>query len=101
MPASMMERTVEPKIYFRTCAALLALLALTWGIAYVDLGSFNLILALAIALSKAVLIALFFMHIKGSNRLLHGAAMAGIMWLMILIALSLSDYFTRGWNPLK
>jgi cytochrome c oxidase subunit IV len=97
----MMEKTVEPKVYFRTCAALLALLGLTWGIAYADLGSFNLIVALAIAFSKAVVIALFFMQIKGSNRLLHLAAMAGMLWLMILIALSLSDYFTRGWDPLK
>jgi cytochrome c oxidase subunit 4 len=96
-----MERTVEPKIYFLTCGALLALLALTWGIAYVDLGSFNLIVAVTIAFSKAIVIALFFMHIKGSNRLLHLAAIAGVMWLMILITLSLSDYFTRGWNPLK
>ena len=80
---------------------MLALLALTWGIAYVDLGSFNLIVALAIALAKAIVIALFFMHIKGSNRLLHLAAVAGLMWLAILIALTLSDYFTRGWNPLK
>ena len=94
----MTEKTVEPKIYFRTCAALLALLALTWGIAYIDLGSFNLIVALAIAFSKAIVIALFFMHIKGSNRLLHLAAMAGGTWLMILIALSLSDYFS-GFQP--
>lgn len=92
----MMEKITDPKIYFRTCAALLALLVLTWGIAYVDLGSFNLIVALAIALAKAIVIALFFMHIKGSNRLLHLAAAAGLMWLTILIALTLSDYFTRG-----
>jgi cytochrome c oxidase subunit IV len=97
----MMEKIVDQKVYFRTCAALLALLALTWGIAYVDLGSFNLIVALAIALAKAIIIALFFMHIKGRNRLLHLAAVAGLMWLAILTSLTLSDYFTRGWNPLK
>ncbi len=92
----MMEKVVDPKIYFRTCAALLALLALTWGVAYVDLGSFNLIVALSIAIAKAIVIALFFMHIKGSDRLLHLVAVAGLMWLAILIALTLSDYFTRG-----
>jgi cytochrome c oxidase subunit 4 len=96
-----MEKISDPGIYFRTCAALLALLALTWGFAYIDLGSFNLIVALAIAFTKAIVIALFFMHIKGSNRLLHLAAVAGLMWLAILIALTLSDYFTRGWNPLN
>jgi cytochrome c oxidase subunit 4 len=96
-----MEKVIEPKIYFRTCIALLALLALTWGIAYVDLGPFNLIVALAIAICKAVLIALFFMHIKGSSRLLHLAAFAGIIWLLFLISLTLGDYFTRGWVPLN
>jgi cytochrome c oxidase subunit 4 len=97
----MMEKISEPKIYLKTCAALLAMLALTWAVAYVDLGPFNLIAALAIAIAKTILIALFFMHIKGSNRLLHLAAVAGVMWLAIMITLTLSDYFTRGWNPLK
>jgi cytochrome c oxidase subunit 4 len=97
----MMEKISAPKIYLKTCVALLALLALTWAVAYVDLGPFNLIAALAIAIAKAILIALFFMHIKGSNRLLHLAAVAGVMWLAIMITLTLSDYFTRGWNPLK
>jgi cytochrome c oxidase subunit 4 len=96
-----MEKVVDPKIYFRTCAALLALLALTWGTAHTDLGSFNLIVALAIAIAKAIVIALFFMHMKGSNRLLHLASIAGLMWLAILIALTVSDYVTRDWNPLK
>ena len=90
-----MEKIVDPKIYFRTCAALLALLAVTWAIAYVDLGPFNLIVALAIAITKAIVIALFFMHIKGSSRLLHLAAVAGLLWLLILISLTLGDYFTR------
>jgi cytochrome c oxidase subunit 4 len=98
---SLMEKTVDPKIYLRTCAALLALLAATWLIAYVDLGPFNLIVALAIAITKAIVIALFFMHIKGSSRLLHLAALAGVIWLLILGALTLGDYFSRGWVPLN
>jgi len=96
-----MEKAVDPKIYVRTCAALLALLAVTWLIAYVDLGPFNLIVALGVAIAKAIVIALFFMHIKGSSRLLYLAAVAGLMWLLILISLTLSDYFTRGWVPLN
>ncbi|PYL55752.1 MAG: hypothetical protein DMF29_00775 [Verrucomicrobia bacterium] len=96
-----MEEIIQPKTYLRTCAGLLALLGLTWMIAYVDLGPFNLIAALAVAIIKAILIALFFMHIKGSSRLLHLAAVAGLMWLLILISLTLSDYFTRGWVPLN
>jgi cytochrome c oxidase subunit IV len=96
-----MEKVVDPKIYLRTCLALLALLGLTWAIAYVDLGPFNLIVALAIAITKAIVIALFFMHIRGSNRLLHLAALAGVIWLLILGALTFGDYFTRGWVPLN
>jgi cytochrome c oxidase subunit 4 len=96
-----MEKVVPSKIYVRTCIALLALLALTWTIAYVDLGPFNLIVALAVAIAKAILIALFFMHIKGSSRLLHLAAVAGLIWLLFLIALTLGDYATRGWVPLN
>ncbi|HEX4652616.1 MAG TPA: cytochrome C oxidase subunit IV family protein [Candidatus Udaeobacter sp.] len=92
-----MQEIVQPKIYLRTCLALLGLLALTWTVGYVDLGPFNLIIALAIAMTKAILIALFFMHIRGSSPLLHFAAVAGVIWLLILISLTLSDYFTRGW----
>ena len=77
------------------------LLALTWGIGYIDLGLFNLIVALAIAITKALLVALFFMHIKGSSRLLHLAAAVGVIWLLIMLGLTLSDYSTRGWVPLN
>ena len=97
----MKEEVVQPKVYVGTCFALLALLALTWAIAYVDLGPFNLIVALALAITKAIVIALFFMHIKGSSRLLHLAAVAGVIWLLFLISLTLADYFTRGWVPLN
>jgi cytochrome c oxidase subunit 4 len=96
-----MEEIVQPKIYIRTCVALLVLLAVTWSVAYVDLGPFNLIVVLAVAMTKAILIALFFMHVKGSSRLLHLAAVAGVVWLLFLISLTLSDYFTRGWVPLS
>ena len=96
-----MEKVVQPKVYVRTCIALLALLAFTWAIAYVDLGPFNLIVALAIAITKAIVIAVFFMHIKGSNPLLHLAAVAGVIWLIIMISLTLGDYVTRGWVPLN
>jgi cytochrome c oxidase subunit IV len=97
----MSENVVNPRIYIWTCIALLALLALTWSIAYVNLGPFNLILALGVSITKAIVIALFFMHIKGSSRILHLAAVAGVMWLLILISLTLSDYSTRGWMPLS
>jgi cytochrome c oxidase subunit IV len=58
-------------------------------------------LALGVSITKAIVIALFFMHIKGSSRILHLAAVVGVMWLLILISLTLSDYSTRGWVPLS
>jgi cytochrome c oxidase subunit IV len=88
--------THSPSVYWKTCASLMALLAVTWGIGYVNLGAFNLVVALAISISKALLVALFFMHIKGSSRLFHLAATAGVIWLLILFSLTLGDYFTRN-----
>jgi cytochrome c oxidase subunit IV len=97
-----MERATHPaKVYWRTCAALMLLLALTWTIGYINLGMFNVIIALAIAIIKASLVALFFMHIKGSSRLLHLAMAVGVIWLLIMLSLTLTDYFTRGWVPLN
>ena len=97
-----METATHPaKIYWRNCAALMLLLALTWIIGYINLGMFNVVVALAIAIIKALLVALFFMHIKGSSRLLRLAATVGVIWLFIMLSLTLSDYFTRGWVPLN
>jgi cytochrome c oxidase subunit IV len=90
-----MKEIVDPKVYLKTCAGLLGLLALTWLSAYLNLGDFNLIVALAISITKAVLIALFFMHLKSSSRLLHFVGSAGVLWLLILIALTFSDYVSR------
>jgi cytochrome c oxidase subunit 4 len=93
--APLMEKVVKPKTYLKTSLALLSLLALTWATAYVDLGPFNLIVALTIAIVKAILIALVFMHMKWSSSLFRLAALAGLMWLLIMIALTLTDYATR------
>jgi len=87
--------TSSPKLYWKTFIALLALLAITWSVGYIDLGPFNLIFALAIAMAKAVMIMLFFMHIRGSSKLLHFVAAAGVLWLLILLSLVLGDYMTR------
>jgi cytochrome c oxidase subunit 4 len=93
--------THSAKIYWRNCAALMLLLALTCIIGYINLGMFNVVIALAIAIIKALLVALFFMHIKGSSRLLHLAMCVGVIWLLIMLSLTLTDYFTRGWVPLN
>ena len=86
-----------PKFYWKNCLGLMALLALTWGMGYVNLGYFNLVLALAISVVKMLLIVLFFMHLRGDSRILHLAAITGILWLFFMLALTLGDYLSRGW----
>jgi cytochrome c oxidase subunit 4 len=75
----------------------MGLLALTWALGYVNFGVFNLVIALVISFTKTILIALFFMHIKGSSRLLHLAAVTGLLWLFLMLLLTLGDYYSRNW----
>lgn len=89
--------THSPKLYWTNCVWLMGLLALTWGLGYVNFGPFNLVIALGISFAKTILIVLFFMHIKGSSRLLHLAAIAGLLWLFFMLLLTLGDYYSRSW----
>ncbi|MBI3942989.1 MAG: cytochrome C oxidase subunit IV family protein [Chloroflexi bacterium] len=91
------EPIVSRKIYFLTWISLLILLAITVGAASVDLGGLNTPVALGIAIIKAVLIILFFMHVHYSKGLLRIFAAAGFFWLLILIVLTMSDFASRGW----
>ncbi|MFO0891929.1 MAG: cytochrome C oxidase subunit IV family protein [Isosphaeraceae bacterium] len=77
--------------------ALLILLFATIGAAYLPLGRFHLATALTIATAKAVLIGLFFMHLYQSHRVTWIVSTASLLWLGILLALTLSDYLSRGW----
>lgn len=87
--------TLEKKTCFKIWLALLVLLALTWGGAQVNLGPFNTVVALAIALAKMFLVLLFFMHVRFSRRITWIFVAAGFIWLAIMIDLTLSDYLTR------
>ena len=78
-------------------ACLMALLLATVGVAYFDLGDFNVIAALTIATTKAVLIILYFMHVRYSPRVVWLYSAAAFFWLLILIAFSGADYISRGW----
>jgi cytochrome c oxidase subunit IV len=91
----MMEKTIAAPVYLKTFLALMGLLGLTWGLAYINLGLWNGPLALAVAGAKALLIALFFMHLRGSKSLICLAAASGVIWFMILLGFVLSDYLTR------
>jgi cytochrome c oxidase subunit 4 len=93
----MSETSSSPRVYFAVFAALLLLTGLTAAVAYVNLGDFNVVAALTIAVVKALLVATFFMHLRGGSRLLWLYAGAGVLWLMLLMALTLNDAFTRAW----
>ena len=86
-------------VYLVIFLALVAGTCLTWGIAFVDLGKWNPIIALAIACTKATLVILYFMHVRYSSKLTILVVCAGFFWLMILISLSLTDYLTRAITP--
>ncbi|RMD85885.1 MAG: hypothetical protein D6813_15635, partial [Calditrichaeota bacterium] len=73
--------------------------ALTVWVAFFDLGFLNNVVALTIAVIKATLVVLFFMHVKYSSRLTRVFAIAGIFWLIILLSYTLSDVMTRTWTP--
>ena len=77
--------------------ALLLLLGATVLAAYLPLGYFHLPIALGIAALKAGLIGLFFMHLCYRNRITWIVSIASLFWLGILLALTLSDYLSRGW----
>ncbi|MGE5219003.1 MAG: cytochrome C oxidase subunit IV family protein [Chloroflexota bacterium] len=89
---------VSIKLYALVFGALLLLTLATAGIAFIDLGGeLNSIAALTIALVKALLVVLFFMHLRYSSRLTWVFAGAGIFWLLILLVLTLADPLTRSW----
>jgi cytochrome c oxidase subunit 4 len=86
--------------YYKIFALLMILALATTAIAFVDLGIFNPIVAMAIAVTKATLVVLFFMHVRYEGRLTFVFAIAGFCWLVILLLLISADYLTRGWLPI-
>ncbi|MFZ3217779.1 MAG: cytochrome C oxidase subunit IV family protein [Candidatus Acidiferrales bacterium] len=107
----MSAHVVPVKTYLGVFVALLALTALTTGVAFIDFGELhtgirlldmiplNTVAALAIAVAKMLLVILFFMHVKYSSGLTKIVVLAGFFFLAILVALTLSDELTRGWSP--
>lgn len=88
--------TVSTSLYFRIAAALMVLLALTIGAAFLDLGPFNILIAMTIAIVKAVLVILYFMHVRYSSRVTMVVATAAFFWLMILFSLTMMDFLSRS-----
>lgn len=90
---------VPRKVYYGVFAALLLLTFATVEIAFVDLGALNTVVALGIACVKASLVILFFMHARWSERLIWIVLGTSFLWLVILVAGTLSDYMSRGMLP--
>ena len=91
------DHLVPIKIYFAIFAALMVLTASTVWVAFLDLGALNTFVALGIAVTKATLVILFFMHVKYSSKLTWLVVASGFVFLAILLALTMSDIVSRGW----
>jgi cytochrome c oxidase subunit 4 len=96
MSTAMSEHIVPVRTYISIWLTLLVLTGLTAGVAFVNLGPFNTVVALVIATLKALLVVLIFMHVKyASDRLTKVVLVSALFWLLLLLGLSLADYTTR------
>jgi len=89
---------VSPKVYLTIVLALLLGTGLTVWASFIDLGPWNPVIALAIACTKAVLVVLFFMHVKYSSKLTKLTVISGIFIFLGLISMTLADYMSRAWG---
>ncbi len=87
---------VPRKIYVIIWSSLMLLLLLTWSVAQLNLGKFNIVVALSIAVAKMLLVILYFMHVRYSPGRTWIFVAAGFIWLLIMIDLTLGDYLTRA-----
>lgn len=91
---------VPPRVYLAVFGILILMTATTTAVSFVDLGPWNTVVALAIAVFKATLVVLFFMHVKYSRPLTKIVIGGGLFWLAIMLALTFSDFASRGWLPI-
>src|ERR1035438_506257 len=89
---------VGPGVYGVILFALLVGTGLTVWASFLELGPWNPIIALAIATTKAMLVVLFFMHVKYSTKLTKLTVSAGIFMFLVLISMTLADYMSRAWG---
>jgi cytochrome c oxidase subunit IV len=91
-----MSHVASRTTYFLVFLALMVGTAVTVAVTYVDLGMLNTPVALAIATTKAMLVILFFVHLKDNPKLIKVTFGAAFFFFAILVAHTLSDYLTRG-----
>jgi cytochrome c oxidase subunit IV len=92
----MSEHIASRKIYVVVFFCLVSLTILTWRVAYIDLGRWNMIVALMISITKTALVGVFFMHLRWSSSIVRLVVFAAIFWLAIMITLTLGDILTRN-----
>ncbi len=85
------------RTYLGVFLALIAATVITTAVAFIDLGAFSVIVALAIAVCKMLLVALFFMHVRHSTKLTKLVLAGGVLWLFILITMTYTDFGSRTW----
>ena len=96
----MSEHIVPVRIYVTIFLVLLVGTALTVVAAFQDFPwYFNTIVAMTIAITKATFVVLYFMHVRYSIRLVWVIVASALFWMVIMFALTFSDYWTRGWIP--
>jgi cytochrome c oxidase subunit IV len=93
----MSAHVVPVRVYLLIFTSLLVLTATTVGVAFIDLGPLNNLVAMGIAVLKATLVILFFMHVRYSTRLTGLVILSGLFALAIMVGLTFVDYATRGW----
>ena len=90
---------ISPKsTYFVIFGTLMLMTIITVAVAFIDLGILNFPLALAIAIFKATLVILFFMHVKYSSKLTKLIVVTAFFFLTVLFGLTLTDYLSRDWQ---
>ena len=90
---------VSPKsTYYAVFGALMVLTAITVAVAFIHLGTLNFPVALGIAIFKATLVILFFMHVKYSSQLTKMIIGSGLFFLLVMFSLTMTDYLSRGWQ---
>src|SRR5690242_3887218 len=92
------DHILPKRVYFTIFGILILCTYLTVQIAFFDLGPLNTIAALGIAVFKATLVVLFFMHVKYSTRLTWAVVLGSLFWFGILLTLTMNDYVTRLWG---
>jgi cytochrome c oxidase subunit 4 len=93
----MSDHVVPVKTYLAVFASLMVFTLITVAVAFVDLGPLNNVVMLGIAIAKAVLVVLFFMHVKYATRMIPLVAASGFFFLLILFGITIADYMSRGW----